>query len=301
MHKSMICLTMTMSVTLVSIAQARTFEPGQGWGDVKQTEKAIEYAGKKDLPVALVYFMKSSDCPKCVGPQTRIQNDKTLNKMPRVMVFNTDAKPAALTAAQRESGEWSTGTVHIVDGDKNLLAVAADASQLKAATSQATKIISWQRKVDSRLKAALSQAERGLYDKALKSIEEIENEDKTLTNNLIQKFNDHKKEKFKQAKADNPQATEASFGIKKDEEIEEAPGKFFVGLMDEYRPKVEELANKALEEAKAAYEKEDFLTARRLLAPMIRNECEFDAVTEAKELIKAVEADHKAKMQSARN
>lgn len=302
MHKQILLVATIIALAFTVALNARTFEPQEGWGSADQTEKAIEYAKKKELPLALVYFTKSSDCPKCIGPQTQIERDRTLNKMARVMIFDTDPKPSALTEAQRQSASFYTGSVHILDGDKNLIAVASNASQLGSATSQATKVIAWKRKVDNRLKTALSQAERGLFDKALDEVAEIEDEDKTLTNNLIKVLNKQKKENFKEIKEQNPNATEESFGIKKDdEEAEEVPGIFFAGLMDEYRPKIEELAKAQLEEAKAAFEKEDYIAARRLLAPMVRNECEFDAVKEARELIETVEAEHKAKMQSARN
>ncbi len=264
---------------MAAAAHARELVPPAGWGTGEDLDQAIEYAQKKGLPIVFVHTFKETDCPKCIGATTRFTSERGFQNMVALMVYESESSPKFRQVEQqvKDHGTYLP-RLYITDPELNLIAFVKyedSARGSTAAAAMANEFMAWRSNVPKRVDRADAQAaRRAAYSKSLEQIEKIAAEDRAVSAKLDQILRGVEPAKKADADAEAPAAK----------------GRFFPNIVEEARQRYEQMAAERLAEARTAIEQEDYVAARRVLTPMVRDGADLPQIAEAANLLKQVES-----------
>lgn len=280
---SRFALALLITVALpMGVAQAaqREIPIQQGWVGVDKAEKAIAYAEKHGLPVAILSAPKSvnvTSCPKCAGGKVyrgaaglQMAVSRSVPKAVKIVVYYGEQLPLADELAGKVTQRGLVANAYIADMGGNVL---AHASNVTAATDRdksfrlAASIASWQTKVARELKSIDRMIEAGRYNSAIKTAANI-------------------------AKKDS-EVTALTTGTEQDKDAEVA-GKFYPTIAADTLTKSEAHAADRLAEAKSLIASGDNTQALTILRALSANGSDLSIIDTVRDLLKAQTAQAKA-------
>lgn len=284
-------LAVIVCVSLSGLSvHAREIAPPPGWALIEHMDKAIEHAQENNLPMVFVHTNRVyniSSCPRCVqavrsATAHRFLRHGPFNSMVSMVVYQNENSPE-FRKVQQQVADRGQGfpRLYITDPDLNVIAfVAADDERraLNTAITNTVQFMSWRNGVSRRVEQAQAMARRGQLHQALTAIQRIAQEDSEVTTRLDAMLRNT-----------SQQQTQGTSDAQQNEQ-QLAPGRFFPGIVDEGSVAVQKIADEVLEEARKAMEEGDWVTARRLLTVMARDQSDMPQVARAQQLLEQVQA-----------
>lgn len=266
----------------MGVAQAaeRQIPIQQGWVGVEQADKAIAYAEKHALPVAILSAPKSvnvTSCPKCAGGKVykgaaglQMAVSRSVPKSVKIVVYHGEQLPLADDLAGKVTQRGLVANAYIADMSGNVLAHASNvtgATERDQSFRLAASIASWQIKVARELKTIDRMIEAGRYNTAIKTAAKIAKKDSEIT-----------------AKTS---------GSEQDKDAE-VPGRFYPTLAADTLTKSETHAADRLAEAKSLIASGDQKQALTLLRALSANGSDLSIIETVRDLLKEQTAQAKA-------
>jgi len=249
------------------IASAYTLDPLKGWATAIHLDKAVKAAKKKNVPIVLLYAPQEGG-----GAVVRARvymRLPALRGMVRVLVYESSRPPSVFqkVADQVEGPSESLPIMYIATPELKILGFVQSGAHKKTANrviGHVKRTMTWIKKSRKEIASAEKRAQAGKFGTLLTTLKRINNEDKkagvltTSTWNIV---------------------------LSKDEVdtfyFPEVPGKI---------EGVPEGARAHLEKVRAAMTAKDYKEARRLVFPMAIDSGDLEALKEAKDLLKQIDA-----------
>jgi len=306
-----LCLLMGLMQSPVFAADEAPTPPS-GWMGADDFPKASALAKKNGQPLAIFFTYGSKDRYYGRGQAfgTYILSQPGLRSTVRVMVF-AETMPDFLQTIRGKTGD-TTGfmpQLYLLDPRGNIAGFAASGD--RALVIKSIKVVNdlaaWMKRSDRLLDAADQSAVAGRYSAALRMLEPIEREDRKMTAAVAAVVPQQASSATTQSSSGtaelNPFARpgEVDDGVnpvdpqpqpKSQEEL--PPGTYYPDLIAARRAKYEALAADRVQTAQNAFDRKQLTEAKRLLSPMVQDHADFDAVQQAAELLKKVQAAEQA-------
>jgi hypothetical protein len=258
-------------LTLALAVRVFAVEPQPGWGRYNDYEQALEHARKNDLPVVVLYAFRKSSCPLHNQAAQQVMRDRSTNGMVRIVIYTDDPAPALDQWRRTVKATRTIPETYLLDSSGTLRGFVDYKEEAKLPQVAATvgELVSWRAAARKQIDAADRSAGQGRFAVALKSLEQIEQQDRAATAGIRQIL----------PLRDAPDDSEAL----------PEKGEFYPDLLETKRAEYQAMAEERVAQARAAIEQEQFAEARRHLFPMARDASGFEAVKEAQELLKQIQ------------
>lgn len=269
-----------LPVGIASAAQ-RQIPIQQGWVGVDKAEKAIAYAEKHGLPVAILSAPKSvnvTSCPKCAGGKVykgaaalQMAVSRAVPKAVKIVVYYGEQLPMADELAGKVTQRGLIANAYIADLNGNLLAHASNttpATQRDKLLRTAASIGSWQAKVAREIKSIERTIEAGRYSTAIKTAQKIAAKDSDVT--------------------------VAISGEKSDKDAEPVPGKFYPTIVADTLATAEAHAAERFAEAKTLLAADKTAEGVTLLRALANNGSDLSIIEDVRSLLKEQSAQANA-------
>ncbi|KPL04970.1 MAG: hypothetical protein AMK75_00045 [Planctomycetes bacterium SM23_65] len=270
-------LAVVVLALLAGTVCAWTLVPWRGWVSAVHMDKALEAAKKKSCPIVFLYAEKEAHLveEKRRMSLARVWMKLTgLQGMVKVLVYTSRRPPATFeqVAGQVQEPDLTTPRMYFATPELKILGFVLYGAHKKTGNSvalHARKTMIWINESRAEMTKAKEAAEEGRFGTALKTYQRIQAEDKKkavrthITWNVVLTENDFDSFYFPE----------------------------IAGKIEE----LNEMAEARLQKAKTAYDNKDYKEARKLLAVMVNNKGDLEAVKEATELLEKVEEKVKEK------
>ena len=253
------------------MAAAATLEPLPGWVGATHIDKAIGAAKKRQCPIVFLIGPREG---RGVLSSRGYMRHPGVKGMVRVLIIRSARPPRAFmtVTSQVEEPDDDIPVLYIATPELRILAFVEAGSNRKAVhglTRFAKKTMAWIRKSRGEIKSAERAAAAGRFREAVQVYSRIMKQDKqkavlvhgtwnvAITTNEVNDF-------------------------------------YFPGL-DTKLEDLGQMSEDRLAKARTAFENKDYVEAKKLLLPMVRDKADLDAVKRAAELLEKVEEKLMAK------
>jgi len=310
-----------LAVCLVlAMAHAACFAgtPPPGWASAENYPKALEVAKRNGQMIAVmyshdisIYYLTDTSTDwlnwMLVKPEVK--------SMIRIMAYVEDRPPFIADLRKQMGAADLIGVpcIFLVDQYGKLAGFAErpDKNAAQKALDIAAQVSPWIQKSDRQIATAQKSAAIGRYKAALKILEKVSAEDQKVTAAVATvvpqaEETGSKKKKAAGEKKPAPGSGDSSGGAPfaapadgsgsadaKPDDL--PPGAYYPDLVATNRTAYEAAANDRLKKAQDAFDQKDYPAVTKLLNVMVADRSDFDAVTQAADLLKQVEAAKKVK------
>jgi len=280
---------------LVGPSLAGEIRPPKDWITAERFNEAVELAAKRNVGMAIVVSARSYSCPRHSGDMNSLLRASSLKGLLRVLLYRDEAqKPLRAMHLLRHPRRPIISGLYLLDPHMRLLAYMHSArhKQFPEMAALAKSVVAWQGQAASKLQGAERLAERGFYKRALKTVQQVADEDSKVTAKVLETAESVDSVIVVQTGDQGPTSSETSGEETQDDEEAEEPveGKFFPDCVETYRQKFEAMARECLANAEKCYQNKNYHRARELLAAMVRDGSDLETIQDAKALLDKVEA-----------
>ena len=242
-------------------------KPKRGWVTIEHLDQAVAHARKKNTPIAFLYALSTTTCPKHNIRANSYMRDKSLGGMVKVLVYSDKPVPRLFGKVRDQIAPATRLVPRIYITDPQLRVIAfikgsLSGTPLARLAAMARGNLAWQNKTASAIRKADDAVALGKFRAAMKTYKKAEKGDREQTVLIARMWDE----------------------TLRPDEVEL---KFFSELAE----KASELVRQAqarLDKATELYENEKYAEAGKLLGPMVKDKAELTVVKKATELLKKV-------------